>query len=193
LRAAELAADLGQPEQLERLLRLADVEEADQLTSARIGWCREISQPPMVNDPAKIPALIGFAAQAQAAGAKDLAINLLWRAAQHCWWSNAGGAVRADILAAASRLELPEADPRLVAITAYAEPLRRGGDISVKLRKHSGKKSGDPAVARTLGSAANVIGAFDLGVKLSYGVQCSAARSGAAQRPRARTFCSSVG
>jgi DNA-binding CsgD family transcriptional regulator len=164
LRAAELAADLGQPEQLERLLRLADVEEADQLTSARIGWCREISQPPMVNDPAKIPALIGFAAQAQAAGAKDLAINLLWRAAQHCWWSNAGGAVRADILAAASRLELTEADPRLVAITAYAEPLRRGGDISVKLRKHSGKKSGDPDVARTLGSAANVIGAFDLGV-----------------------------
>src|SRR6476620_518633 len=89
LRAAELAADLGQPEQLERLLRLVDVEEADQLTNARIGWCREISRPPMVNDPAKIPALTGFAAQAQAAGAKDLAINLLWRAAQHCWWSNA--------------------------------------------------------------------------------------------------------
>jgi hypothetical protein len=118
----------------------------------------------MVNDPAKIPALTGFAAQAQAAGAKDLAINLLWRAAQHCWWSNAGSAVRAGILAAASRLELPEADPRLVAIAAYAEPLHRGGDISVELQKLSGKKSGDPAVARTLGSAANVIGAFDLGV-----------------------------
>ena len=89
LRAAELAADLGQPELLERLLRQADVDESDQLAPARIGWCREISQPPMVDDPAKIPALVGFAAQAHAAGAKDLASNLLWRAAQRCWWSNA--------------------------------------------------------------------------------------------------------
>ena len=164
LRAAELAADLGQPELLERLLRLADVEETDQLTRARIGWCREISRPPMVNDPAKIPALIGLAAQAQAAGARDLASNLLWRAAQHCWWSNAGSGVRSGILAAASRLELPETDPRLIAITAYAEPLQRGRDLYVKLQRLSEKKGDDPAVARTLGSAANVIGVFDLGV-----------------------------
>jgi DNA-binding CsgD family transcriptional regulator len=164
LRAAELAADLGQPDLLERLLRLADVEETDQLTRARIGWCREISRPPMVNDPAKIPGLIDLAAQAQAAGARDLACNLLWRAAQHSWWSNAGSDVRSGILAAASRLELSETDPRMVAISAYAEPLQRGRDVYVKLQELSGKKGGDPAVARILGSAANVIGAFDLGV-----------------------------
>jgi DNA-binding CsgD family transcriptional regulator len=164
LRAAELAADLGQPELLERLLRLADVEETDQLTRARIEWCREISQPPMVNDPAKISSLIGLAAQARGAGAEDLASNLLWRAAQHCWWSNAGTNVRSGILAAASRLELPETDPRLVAITAYAEPLQRGGDVYGKLQVLSAEKGGDPAVARILGSAANVIGAFDFGV-----------------------------
>jgi len=164
MRAAELAADLGQPELLERLLRLADVGETDQLTSARIGWCREISRPPMVNDPAKIPALIGFAAQAQAAGAKDLASDLLGRAAQHCWWSNASCGLRSSILAAASRLELPKTDPRLVAITAYAEPLQRGGDVYVKLQGLVEKYGGDPAVARTLGSTANVIGAFDFGV-----------------------------
>ncbi len=164
LRAAELAADLGQPELLERLLRRVDVEETVQLTRARIGWCREIGHPPMINDPATIPALIGFAADAQAAGAKDLASNLLWRAAQHCWWSNASSGVRSGILGAASRLELPETDPRLVAITAYAEPLRRGADVYVKLQGLSERKGGDPVVARTLGSAANVIGAFDLGV-----------------------------
>jgi len=44
LRAAELAADLGQPDLLEHLLRQVDVDEADQLASVRIGWCREISQ-----------------------------------------------------------------------------------------------------------------------------------------------------
>ena len=91
LRAAELAADLGQPELLERLLRQADLDGSDQLTPARVGWCREISQPPMVNDPAKIPALIGFAAQAYAAGAKDLGMSIS-SGAQH---NVAGGAVQA--------------------------------------------------------------------------------------------------
>ncbi|MFM0017412.1 ATP-binding protein [Paraburkholderia azotifigens] len=166
LRAAELAADLGQPELLERLLRQADVDESDPLAPVRVGWCREISRPPAINDSAKIPALIGFAAQADAAGVKDLASNLLLRAAQRCWWSSASDELRTRVLAAASRLELPETDPRLIAISAYVEPLRLGGDLRVKFQRLSETTDGDPAVARVLGSTANVIGAFDLGVSL---------------------------
>jgi len=164
LRAAELAADLGQPELLERLLRQADVDESDQLASVRAGWCREISRPPAINDPAKIPALVGFAAQAHTAGAKDLASNLLLRAAQRCWWTNASDELRTRVLAAANQLELPETDPRFIAISAYVEPLRLGGELRVKLQRLSETRDGDPAVARVLGSTANVIGAFDLGV-----------------------------
>jgi DNA-binding CsgD family transcriptional regulator len=166
LRAAELAADLGQPELLERLLRQADVDESDPLAPVRVGWCREISRPPAINDSAKIPALIGFATQAHAAGVKDLASNLLLRAAQRCWWSSASDELRTRVLAAANRLELPETDPRLVAISAYVEPLRLGGDLHVKFQRLSETRDGDPAVARVLGSTANVIGAFDLGVSL---------------------------
>lgn len=166
LRAAELAADLGQPELLERLLRRAAVDETDQLAPARVGWCREISQPPALNDPAKIPALIGFAAQAQAAGAVDLASNLLWRAAQRCWWSNASDEVRTRVLAAANLLQLSETDPRSIAISAYVGPLCLGGELHVKLARLAEERDGDPTVARVLGSTANVIGAFDLGVSL---------------------------
>jgi DNA-binding CsgD family transcriptional regulator len=173
LRAAELAADLGQPELRDRLLRQADVDESDQLASARIGWCREISQPPTVNDPAKIPALLAFAAQAHTVGAKDLAINLLWRAAQRCWWSNASDELRTKVLLAASRLELPDTDPRLIAIFAYVEPLRLGGVLHVQLQRISGTRDSDPAIAGILGSTANVIGAFDLGV--SFLAESSAA------------------
>lgn len=163
LRAAELAADLGQPELLERLLRQADVDESDQLASARVGWCREICQPPAISDPAKIAALIVFAAQAHAAGANDLASNLLWRAAQRCWWSSASNELRTKLLAAADQLELPEMDPRLIAISAYVEPLRLGGDLHARLQQLLEARNGDPAVARILGSTADVIGAFDLG------------------------------
>ncbi|MET4308097.1 AAA family ATPase [Bradyrhizobium sp. RT4b] len=164
LRAAELAADLGQPELMERLLRQADIDETNQLALVRIAWCREISQPPAVNDPAKILALIGFAAKAHAAGAIDLAANLLWRAAQRCWWSSASDELCARVHDAAARLELPDGDPRLIAISAYVEPLRRGADLYLKLQGHAGTAHSDPTVASILGSTANVIGTFDIGV-----------------------------
>ncbi len=140
LRAAELAADLGQPELLERLLRQANLDEADPLAPARVAWCREISQPPTVDDPSKIPALVGLRRSGPRRGAKDLASNLLWRAAQRCWWSNASEEVRTKVLVAADRLELQDTDPRLIAIYGYVEPLRRGGDLYVKLRGLSEKK-----------------------------------------------------
>ncbi len=145
------------------------MDESDQLAAARIGWCREISQPPTVNDPAKIPALVGLAAQAQAAGANDLAGNLLWRAAQRCWWSNASSELRTAVLAAANKLVLPETDARLIAISAYAEPLQLGADIFKKLQRLSRTSGVDPSIARILGSTANVIGAFDLGVSFLTG------------------------
>ena len=164
LRAAEFAADLGRPELLEHLLRGAEVDGSDKLSAARVGWCREISQPPIINDPGKIPALVGFADQAHAAGAKDLAANLLWRAAQRCWWSNASSEVRENVLAAASQLELSELDPRFIAISAYAEPLRRGGEVDAKLEALSERRVGNAHIGRILGTTANVIGAFDLSV-----------------------------
>jgi DNA-binding CsgD family transcriptional regulator len=120
----------------------------------------------MVNDPAKIPTLVGLAAQANAAGAGDLASNLLWRAAQRCWWSNADRDIRESILVAAKSLKLSETDPRLIAISAYAEPLQLGGEVFHKLQRLAGTSGDNPAVARILGSTANVIGAFDLGASL---------------------------
>jgi DNA-binding CsgD family transcriptional regulator len=169
LRAAEFAADLGRRELLEHLLRGAEADGSDELSAARVGWCRELSQPSLVNDPGKISALVGFAGHARAAGARGLASALLWRAAQRCWWSSASSDIRASVLAAASQLELPDPDPRLIAISAYAEPLRRGGEVYVKLQALSARWGGDPNIGRILGSTANVIGAFDLGVSFLAG------------------------
>jgi DNA-binding CsgD family transcriptional regulator len=165
LQAAEFAADLGRRELLEQLLRGAEVDGSDELSAARVGWCRELSQPLLVNDPGKISALIGFADQAHAAGAKQLASALLWRAAQRCWWSNASSDLRTRVLAAANQLKLSDLDARLIAISAYAEPHRRGGEVYVSLQALSVRWDGDPNIGRILGSTANVIGAFDLGVR----------------------------
>ncbi|KLD64569.1 ATP-binding protein [Dyella japonica] len=166
LRAAELAADLDQPEVLERLLRQVDVDESDKLAAVRIDWCREISKPPAVHDPAKVAALVGFAAHAEAAGAKDLAINLLWRAGQRCWWSSANEKLRASVLVAANRLGLPDSDPRMIAISAYVEPLRCGRSVLNALQQLSPIDHSDPSIARILATTANIIGAFDFNVGL---------------------------
>jgi len=163
LQAAEIVTDLGRPRLLEHLLRGAEVDPSDELGTARVGWCREMSQPLMVNDLGKISALVKFADQAHASGAKGLASNLLWRAAQRCWWSNASSDTCSNVLSAARRLKLLELDPRGIAITAYAEPLRQGGEVYAKLKALSERRDNDPHIARILGSTANVIGAFDLG------------------------------
>src|SRR4029453_16105578 len=81
-----------------------------------------------------------------------------------CWWSNASRDTCANVLAGARRLKLLELDSRGIAISAYAEPLRRGGEVYAKLKALSERRGNDPHVARILGSTANVIGAFDLGV-----------------------------
>jgi DNA-binding CsgD family transcriptional regulator len=164
LQAAEIVTDLGRPGLLEQLLREAAVDPSDELGRARVGWCREMSQPLTVNDPGRISALVKFADQAHAGGAKDLASNLLWRAAQRCWWSNASSDPCSNVLSAAKRLKLAELDPRDIAIIAYAEPLRRGGEVYAKLKAVSEQRVHGPHLTRILGSTANVIGAFDLGV-----------------------------
>jgi DNA-binding CsgD family transcriptional regulator len=164
LRAAGFAADMGRPETVERLLREADLDQPPPHVRARFAWIREISQPLTVNDLAHIYALVGFAADARANGDDDLALGLLWRAAQRCWWGNAGDAIRAEIFAAACALDAPASDARLIAIASYVEPLRNGQEVNRQLAARSAVGSADPVAAWILGLAANTIGAFDFGV-----------------------------
>jgi len=163
LRAAELAADLGQPSTVERLLGAADSDQPHPRLRAQVALARDLSQPLTVIDPGRIPVLVHLAADARADGAKDVAQNLLWRAAQRCWWGNASDTVREGVLASAMGLGLPASDPRLIAVAAYVEPLRHGQAVHQQLAAHADAGLADPVAAWTLGLAANTIGAFDFG------------------------------
>ena len=166
LRAAELAVDLGQPETMERLVREADVQEPEGHMRARLAWLREIGQPLALADTSRIPALMQAAADARAHGDDDLAVELLWRAAQYCWWRNASDAVPTGILAAARELDLPATDARLIAIQGYAEPLENGYEVYRQLAARTATTVEDPAAAWVLGTVANAIGAFEFSVSL---------------------------
>ncbi len=164
LRAAGFAADLGQPGTVERLLREAELDEPRPHTRALFAWVREISQPLTVSDPARISALASFAADARAEGANDLALNLLWRAAQRCWWENENDKVRADVLRTATELRFPSTDARMIAITAFADPLQHGHEVYQQLRACSNTPSEDPRAAWILGTVANSIGAYEFSI-----------------------------
>jgi tetratricopeptide (TPR) repeat protein len=164
LRAAGFAAHLGQPATVERLLREAELDEPQPQMRAHFAWVREISQPLTVSDPARISALARFAADARADGASELALDLLQRAAQRCWWSNASNEVRADIFAAAAQLGFPASDARIIAIAGFAGPLPHGHEIYRQLAAHAAVAVEDPRVAWILGIVANSVGAFEFSI-----------------------------
>jgi DNA-binding CsgD family transcriptional regulator len=161
LQAAELGAALGRPETVERLLREAQLDDLKSHLRARSAWVREISQPLTVNDPGRALALIGFAAEAQSHGESGLAVKLLWRAAQRCWWSNSSDQIRTDIHVAALKLGLPSNDARLIAIASYVEPLANGYEVNQQLAAHDAAGVKDPVDAWILALAGNVVGGFN--------------------------------
>lgn len=165
LRAAEAAVDLGQAETMERLLQGADVPDADGHMRARVAWIREIGQPLAVNEPARVGELTRLAASAQAHGDTNLAVRLLWRAAQRCWWGNASDTAGADILAAAGELGLSADDPRRIGIAAYADLAPYGREVYDRLAAHAAATIEDPTVAWILGNTGNVVGAFDFSIR----------------------------
>lgn len=164
VRAAGFAANLGQPETVERLLREADLDNPQPHVRARFAWVREISQPLTVNDLPRVSALVAFAADAHNHGDDDLAVSLLWRAAQRCWWGNASDAVRADVHTAARGLGLPVTDARLIAIASYVEPLAHGCEVNMQLAAHAVAGVADPVMAWILGLAANTVGAYEFAI-----------------------------
>lgn len=165
MHAAEAAVELGQPETMERLLQGADVRESNGHMQARIAWIREIGKPLTVNEPALVPELTRFATGAQVHGDSNLALRLLLRAAQRCWWGNASDTARADVLAVADELVVPLDDPRRIGIAAYAGPAPYGHETYGRLAVHASATIEDPTVAWILGNTANVVGAFDFSLR----------------------------
>jgi hypothetical protein len=107
--------------------------------------------------------MVDAAARVAADGDQDLAVNLLWRAAQRCFWGDPGQEARNRVLAAAEGMHVDDGDPRLLAILAYVAPVERGRVIIDRLSRLASDGGGDAQASGLLGTAAMVVGAFDLG------------------------------
>jgi DNA-binding CsgD family transcriptional regulator len=166
LRAAELEFELGRRDLVVGLLQEAEPLQLAAVERRRMLWLREMLDPSSLGDAANLRSMVDAAARVAAAGDQDLAVNLLWRAAQRCFWGDPGQEARDRVLASAEQLHLDGGDPRLLAILAYVAPVERGRVIIDRLSRLASDGDGDAAATGLLGTAAMVVGAFDLAAGL---------------------------
>jgi DNA-binding CsgD family transcriptional regulator len=162
VRAAELEFELGRRDLVVGLLQEAEPLQLAPLARRRMLLLREMIDPTSLGDAAKLRSMVEAADRVAAEGDQGLAVNLLWRAAQRCFWGDPDQKARDHILAAAERVHLDDGDPRLLAMLAYVAPIERGRTIVDRLSRLA-SDGGDAQAAGLLGTAAMVVGAFDLG------------------------------
>lgn len=167
LRAADLAVELGRKEVVMRLLNAVEPLELSSQQRARIVWIRESFDDGMRDTTEGARMLATLAETVAADGDIDLAIRILWGAALRCFWSEPGVEARQRIVAVAESMPVDESDARLLAILAYAAPIERGAAVNERLRRLATQGGRDAQTDRLLGTAAVLVGAFDLAETLS--------------------------
>ena len=176
LRASELAFELGEADLGEQLLRTVSVEAADR---PLLEWVRELSDERVVGGAERVDALIETAGAALHGGDVDLALRLLGRAALRCWTTDLGSRPGQRVIAATDRLPIDVADPRRLAIRAYASPLEIGGEIIALLDRPGVTRAADIDGLHLLARAAACVGAFERAEAL-----CAAAADGLREQAR---------
>ncbi len=162
LTAAQLAFELGRTDAVVPLLREAERLGPGPLERARAVWIEEMVDLRPFRDAARARALVAAARHADAAGDRELCVDLLWVVAQRLWWVDAGPEARRPLLDAARALGGAD-DARVLAVLAFADPFGAAPEVARRLRVAATDRSHDSEVARHLGGASVVVAAFDTG------------------------------
>lgn len=169
LRAAELAAEAGRRDDVERIL--LDVRGLDLTARERalVTWLPTAFDDGVGEGVAGPGELVGLAESVVSGGDVELGLRIFWSVAMRCFWVEPGAAVRERITAVARRLPIDPRDPRMLAMTAYVCPVQQGDAVVAGLRGRA--VTDDPATLRLLGSAALQVGAFADSVRFSVAAQ----------------------
>jgi ATP/maltotriose-dependent transcriptional regulator MalT len=161
--AALLAFESGRFEDVKPILRDVAGLEPGPLERARATWLEEVVYTRPLGDAAHVGALLVAAARAGEAGDRDLEVDLVWLVASRAWLVSPEPKVQRMLIDAADRLGEPgSAEPRVVAIHSYSDPLGEASALLARLRAEAANLAMPAESARLLGSAAVAIGAFDI-------------------------------
>jgi DNA-binding CsgD family transcriptional regulator len=179
VRAADLAHQVGQSNEVDRLLHEAEPLLSHSSDRLRWEWVRELSDEAMQGGAQRVDALVAMAAEAGQQSDTDLAAEILLRAGTRCWHLDLEEEVGERVVAASERLGLEATDPRQLVINAYASPLRRGAAVIELLPGPAAVHDHQPDRLLLLGHAAACVGAFGDAEAI-----CSAAADGLRRQGR---------
>lgn len=169
LRAAEAAVELGRHDVVTGLVSEA---RAAELTARQLGqllWIEASFGAGLREEHRRPEAIAAAAGQVAADGHTDVALRLLNGAALRSFWTDADATARHRIVEVAESLPVAAGDPDLLAILAFAAPIERGATVITSLRRSAELSGDNPEALRLVGSAAILVGAFDLAETCSTG------------------------
>ena len=160
--AADLAFQIGAPDNVKSLLAEVDTQRLTGPELAQLELLRSSTEPLIPGDPAKVMWLVSAGEGLADDGNVDLALRFLEVAATQANLADPGKAARSAVSAAALRVTVSPDDARLLAILAFAEPEEYGALIVERASAIATERQQDPESAALLGASLNVVGAFDL-------------------------------
>ncbi|HEY3945511.1 MAG TPA: LuxR C-terminal-related transcriptional regulator, partial [Solirubrobacteraceae bacterium] len=163
VRAAELVYDLGRVDAVSRLLREAEPLQVAPADAARVVWLQQMISGDVWFEKGAAKTFVTIADQLLAGGDTDAALRALVPIAHRCWWTRSRARTRQYVVDSAERIGSPEADPRLLAVSALANPEVTAPSV---LRRVAGirlHEVTDPVAAMFLGIAAEKAGDFAAG------------------------------
>jgi DNA-binding CsgD family transcriptional regulator len=138
LDAAEIAYELGRRDTVERLLQLATSLDPRPMSLVRAMWIRERFDDGLSRSTVGVPALAEAALDAHHDGNRELALNLLARAAIRCWWTKPVGQERHAVLGAIDTIGSSGAEPQLIAAIGWVASIERESELRRLLETRSG-------------------------------------------------------
>ena len=163
--AAELAYELGLSDAVERLIEQAKGLDMAAPDLARLTWLREMTTGHVWSEPGEARTFVGIARQIAASGDAPAALRSLTPVAFRSWWTRVRPATRRYIVESAQSLGLPDDDPSLLAVMAFADPETSGPDVLRNVSRLRLHDLADPVNAMFAGSAAEKAGDFALGAR----------------------------
>ncbi|MFJ8025800.1 ATP-binding protein [Streptomyces sp. NPDC096311] len=157
VRAAELSSEINDRVGVQMLLGRTDMSELGRVERARLMVVSDSSAFEAGEPQRRIQDMVTAAAGAFDAGARDVAENLLWRAAARCYFQDGDAQVRAQAAAELDRWNPDQDAPHRLAVRAYTEPYRHGADVIARLDGIRADRQ-DGRILHFLGSGAMVMG-----------------------------------
>jgi DNA-binding CsgD family transcriptional regulator len=164
LEAAVLAVELGRTDTAARLVDQITLVDLSPIDSARRLLVAETIRPSLPDDDNVAGSLVEAAERMLAQGENELALELLWLAANSCFWADRGPRSGERIVQALTRFNVPPDDPRGLSITAYAAPIRRGGRVIDHIAEMTCDPVSESRLNGLIANAAVTLGALDLAI-----------------------------